>query len=121
MHCPLADVRILRQLETGVRSCLDYREEVATLIKNTLKENNLAVQSIAGYASIDIKEDEPAISSLHNVNFFSAEELNAFAPKLKTPSGYVMAEVGTPGVAEAAALAAAGPDAELIVPKVRDG
>ena len=95
------------------------REEVATLIKNTLKENNLAVQSIAGYASIDIKEDEPAISSLYNVNFFSAEELNAFAPKLKTPSGYVMAEVGTPGVAEAAALAAAGPDAELIVPKTK--
>ncbi len=95
------------------------REEVTTLINNTLKENNLAVQSIAGYASIDIKEDEPAISSLYNVNFFSAEELNAFAPKLKTPSGYVMAEVGTPGVAEAAALAAAGPDAELIVPKTK--
>ncbi len=30
-----------------------------------------------------------------------------------------MAEVGTPGVAEAAALAAAGPDAELIVPKTK--
>jgi cobalt-precorrin 5A hydrolase/precorrin-3B C17-methyltransferase len=37
-------------------------EEVATLIKNTLKENNLAIQSVAGYASIDIKEDEPNIS-----------------------------------------------------------
>ena len=30
-----------------------------------------------------------------------------------------MAEVGTPGVAEAAALAAAGPDAELIVAKTK--
>ena len=52
-------------------------------------------------------------------DYFSAEELNAFAPKLKTPSDYVMAEVGTPGVAEAAALAAAGPDAELIVAKTK--
>ncbi len=94
-------------------------EEVATLIKNTLKENNLAIQSVAGYASIDVKEDEPAISSLYNVNYFTAEELNAFAPKLKTPSDYVMSEVGTPGVAEAAALAAAGPDAELIVAKTK--
>jgi cobalt-precorrin 5A hydrolase/precorrin-3B C17-methyltransferase len=95
------------------------RKEVVTLIKSTLKENNLAIQSVAGYASIDLKEDEPAISSLYNVNYFTAEELNALAPKLKTPSDYVMSEVGTPGVAEAAALAAAGPDAELIVPKTK--
>jgi cobalt-precorrin 5A hydrolase/precorrin-3B C17-methyltransferase len=95
------------------------REEVAALIKNTLKENNLAIQSVAGYVSIDVKEDEPAISSLYNVNYFTAEELNALAPKLKTPSDYVLSEVGTPGVAEAAALAAAGPDAELIVPKTK--
>jgi cobalt-precorrin 5A hydrolase/precorrin-3B C17-methyltransferase len=92
---------------------------VSTLIKNTLKENNLAPQSVAGYASIDLKEDEPAISALYNVCFFTAEELNALSPKLKTPSDYVLAEVGTPGVAEAAALAAAGPDAELIVPKTK--
>ena len=74
---------------------------------------------MAGFASIDLKEDEPAIDALCNVRFFSAEELNALAPKLKTPSDYVKAEVGTPGVAEAAALAAAGPDAELIVPKTK--
>ena len=53
------------------------------------------------------------------MRFFSAEELNALAPKLKTPSDYVLAEVGTPGVAEAAALAAAGSDAELIVAKTK--
>jgi cobalt-precorrin 5A hydrolase / precorrin-3B C17-methyltransferase len=95
------------------------REEVVTLIKDTLKANNLSIQSVAVYASIDLKEDEPAISSLCNVNFFTAEELNALSPKLKTPSDYVMSEVGTPGVAEAAALAAAGLDAELIVPKTK--
>jgi cobalt-precorrin 5A hydrolase/precorrin-3B C17-methyltransferase len=94
-------------------------QEVSKLIEDTLKANNLSIQSVAGFASIDLKEDEPAIDALCNVRFFSAEELNALAPKLKTPSDYVMAEVGTPGVAEAAALAAAGPDAELIVAKTK--
>ncbi len=94
-------------------------QEVSELVENTLKAHNLSIQSVAGFASIDLKEDEPAIAALCNVRFFSAEQLNAFAPKLKTPSNYVMAEVGTPGVAEAAALAAAGPDAELIVAKTK--
>ncbi|MEQ1524050.1 MAG: cobalamin biosynthesis protein, partial [Aestuariivirga sp.] len=94
-------------------------QEVSDLVESTLKANNLSIQSVAGFASIDLKEDEPAIDALCNVRFFSAEELNAFTPKLKTPSDYVMAEVGTPGVAEAAALAAAGPDAELIVAKTK--
>jgi cobalt-precorrin 5A hydrolase / precorrin-3B C17-methyltransferase len=94
-------------------------EDVTALINDTLAQNNLAAQSIAGYASIDLKEDEPAIASLHNVSFFTADELNAFAPLLKTPSNIVMAEVGTPGVAEAAALAGAGPGAELIVAKTK--
>ena len=95
------------------------QQEVSDLVESTLKANNLSIQSVAGFASIDLKEDEPAIDALCNVRFFSAEELNALAPKLKTPSDYVMAEVGTPGVAEAAALAAAGPEAELIVAKTK--
>jgi cobalt-precorrin 5A hydrolase/precorrin-3B C17-methyltransferase len=94
-------------------------QEISDLIESTLKANNLSIQSVAGFASIDPKEDEPAIEALCNVRFFSAEELNALAPKLKTPSDYVMAEVGTPGVAEAAALAAADPGGELIVPKTK--
>lgn len=94
-------------------------QEISDLVESTLKANNLSIQSVAGFASIDLKEDEPAIDALCNIRFFSAEELNALAPILKTPSDYVMSEVGTPGVAEAAALAAAGPDAELIVPKTK--
>jgi cobalt-precorrin 5A hydrolase / precorrin-3B C17-methyltransferase len=94
-------------------------QEVSELVEDTLKANDLSIQSVAGFASIDLKEDEPAIDALCNMRFFSAEELNALAPKIKTPSDYVMAEVGTPGVAEAAALAAAGPDAELIVAKTK--
>ncbi len=93
--------------------------EVEELIKTTLEANNLSIRAVAGFASLDLKEDEPALESLCNVRFFSAAELNALAPRLKTPSDYVLAEVGTPGVAEAAALAAAGPEAELIVAKTK--
>jgi cobalt-precorrin 5A hydrolase / precorrin-3B C17-methyltransferase len=94
-------------------------QEVSELIEKTLRENNLAIQSVKGFASIDLKEDEPAIAQLCNVRYFTALELNALSPKLLTPSDYVKSEVGTPGVAEAAALAAAGPDAELIVAKTK--
>ncbi len=94
-------------------------EEVRTLIKSTFAEHNLSTQSIGTYASIDLKQDEPAIAGVQNVIFFTVEELNAQSSKLKNPSEYVKSEVGTPSVSEASALAAAGPDAELIVEKIK--
>ena len=94
-------------------------EDVRTLIKETFASNNLAEASIATFASIDLKEDEPALNTLGQVSYFTADELNQQIPKLKTPSDYVKSEVGTPSVAEASALAAAGPDAELIVAKTK--
>jgi cobalt-precorrin 5A hydrolase/precorrin-3B C17-methyltransferase len=53
------------------------------------------------------------------VRFFTAAELAAESPRLKNPSDVVAKEVGTPGVAEAAALAAAGTRSELIVEKTK--
>ncbi len=94
-------------------------EEVRTLINETLAANNLAEASIATFASIDLKEDEPALNALHPVTYFTANELNEYAHKLKSPSDFVKSEVGTPSVAEASALAAAGPDSELIVAKTK--
>ena len=92
-------------------------EEVRTLIRSTFAKHNLSMHSVAYYASIDMKQDESAIAELVNVVFFTAEELNAQSSKLKNPSDYVKSEIGTPSVAEASALAAAGPDSELIVEK----
>ena len=96
-------------------------EEVNSLIAETLKTHNFAYEAIACYTSIDLKEDEPAIFDLgyREMRFFSADELREHIPKLKSPSEVVEREVGVPGVAEAAALAAAGPDSELIVPKTK--
>lgn len=93
--------------------------EVKQLLDDTLAKHNLAPQSVLQYASIDLKEDEPAINQFDNVFFFTTDQLKAEAPRLATPSTIVEQEVGVPGVAEAAALALAGPNGKLIVPKVK--
>ncbi len=95
------------------------RQEVRTLIKETLSAHGLSRQAVCIYASIDLKEDETAITSLYNVVFFNSEQLNAQSSKVQNPSEIVQAEVGTPSVAEASALAAAGPNSELIVAKTK--
>jgi cobalt-precorrin 5A hydrolase / precorrin-3B C17-methyltransferase len=94
-------------------------EEVQELLNSTLKAHNLSPKSIAVFASIDLKEDEAAISALGNVVYFSADELAKQNHRIKTPSDYVNDTVGTPSVAEAAALAAAGDEATLIVAKTK--
>lgn len=99
-------------------------DEMIALVEHTLAQHGLAKASLAAIASIDLKEDEAAIAALSRhlgipFRVFSAAELNAQSPRLKTPSAVVMAEVGCPGVAEGAALAAAGPHSELIVAKTK--
>jgi cobalt-precorrin 5A hydrolase/precorrin-3B C17-methyltransferase len=97
-------------------------QEVSDLVDQTLKANNLSRDSIACYASIELKEDEPAITSLADrahMRFLTAEELAEQSPRIANPSEVVRQETGTPSVAEAAALAAAGPDSELLVTKTK--
>ena len=98
--------------------------EVIALVDTVLKQAGLAPAAIACLASIDVKSDEAAIHATARhfgvpARFFTAAELSAEAPRLKNPSEIVAKEVGTPGVSEAAALAAAGGDAELIVEKTK--
>lgn len=97
-------------------------EELIRLVEETLAENNLAPEAIAGVYSIDVKMDETAMHALgahlgRPVRFFDAARLEEETPRLVTPSDVVFREVGCHGVSEGAALAAAGPDAALIVPK----
>lgn len=91
--------------------------EVLDLIQTTLAEHNIAPESVAHFATIDLKEDEAAISNLGEVRYFSTSELNSESHRILRPSETVRAEVGTPSVAEAAALAATGPLGSLIVAK----
>ena len=92
------------------------------LVKETLSAAGISPLAISAVCSIDLKSDEPAVHGVakyfgQRARFFTAEELEAETPRLATPSDIVFKEVGCHGVCEGAALAAAGPDGELIVPK----
>ena len=85
-------------------------------VNTTLAELNLAPEAVAGVATADRKADEPALLDLAQrrgwpLRCFPAEQLAAVT--VPNPSAAVAAELGTASVAEAAALLAAGPAAQL--------
>jgi cobalt-precorrin 5A hydrolase len=89
-------------------------------VTQLLAKSGLSAKSVKAVASIDKKADEPALLALGQrygwpLRFFSAEELDA-VPGIETPSETVKRHVGTRGVAEPAALLAAGA-AQLLVSK----
>ncbi|HEX2041084.1 MAG TPA: precorrin-3B C(17)-methyltransferase [Acidimicrobiales bacterium] len=92
--------------------------EVAELVASALRGAGLAAASVAEVATIDRRAGDPAVGALGlPVRAFSAAELAAAASLVPSPSAVVAAAVGTPSVAEAAALLAAGPGARLVVTK----
>ena len=89
-------------------------------LESTLRDQNLALEAIAGIATADRKADEPALLALAEqhgwpLRCFRAEQLSSV--KVPNPSAVVAAELGTGSVAEAASLLAAGPQATLLVEK----
>ncbi|MFV2091668.1 MAG: precorrin-3B C(17)-methyltransferase [Hyphomicrobiales bacterium] len=96
--------------------------ELDSLVSQTLDSAGLSPQAIGVVVTLDLKEDEGAVadlaSRLHRpARYFTADALEAEHARLATPSQLVFNEVGCHGVAEGAALAAVGPDGELIVTK----
>lgn len=97
--------------------------EVRALIDAVLAEGGLAAGSVRCLATLDLKADEAGIVEVARergweVVAYPAAALAAVA--VPNPSEVVRAEVGTPSVAEAAALHAAlayGRGAELVVDK----
>jgi len=97
-------------------------QEVIQLVDDALAAHSIARGAIAGIASIDLKADETAIHAAANhlgvpVRFFDAATLEMQTPRLVNPSKVVFDEVGCHGVSEGAALAATGPDSELVAAK----
>jgi cobalt-precorrin 5A hydrolase/precorrin-3B C17-methyltransferase len=85
------------------------RELIEQAIAETCQTYHLATEAIAGIVSIDLKADETGIVEVcqrRNLIFktFTAEQLNQV--NVPTPSEVVKQEVGTPSVAEAAAILA---------------
>ncbi|WP_042376072.1 precorrin-3B C(17)-methyltransferase [Streptacidiphilus melanogenes] len=94
-------------------------EEILELVRTALADAGLDVRSLHGLSSVDAKADEPGLLAAAAelgvpVRFFTADELAAVA--VPNPSDAPLAAVGTPSVAEAAALLGAGAT-ELLVPK----
>ncbi len=97
-------------------------EELSALVSDAMQSASVAPGAVAGVFSIDVKADEGAVVALARelgvaFRVFDATTLEAEAPRLANPSDIVFAEVGCHGVAEGAALAAAGPDSTLIFEK----
>ncbi|GGE17087.1 precorrin-3 methylase CobJ [Aureimonas endophytica] len=97
-------------------------EEAIALAESVLAEAGLSPLALAGVFSLDLKADEPAVHAVADhfgvpARFFGAEELEAETPRLANPSDLVFRETGCHGVAEGAALAAAGPEGVLVVAK----
>ncbi|MFI6351590.1 precorrin-3B C(17)-methyltransferase [Streptomyces sp. NPDC050743] len=94
-------------------------EEVLGLIEGALREAGLSPKSVAELATVDAKAKEPGLVAAAGrlgvpLVTYSAGELAAV--EVPNPSEAPLAAVGTPSVAEAAALVRGG---ELLVPKAK--
>jgi cobalt-precorrin 5A hydrolase/precorrin-3B C17-methyltransferase len=96
--------------------------EIADLVRSSLAEAGLAAGAVAAVVSVELKLAEPAIHALAAelgvpARFFPASRLLDETPRLSERSPAAFRATGCWGVAEGAALAAAGPDGVLVVPK----
>ncbi|MEM6357559.1 MAG: precorrin-3B C(17)-methyltransferase, partial [Pseudomonadota bacterium] len=97
-------------------------DEMIALVQQSLADAGLSAGAVAGVFSLDLKADEAAVHALAGnldapARFFDAATLEAATPRLATPSETVFREVGCHGVAEGAALVAAGSAAGLVLTK----
>ncbi|MFF3646852.1 Rv2231c family pyridoxal phosphate-dependent protein CobC [Streptomyces sp. NPDC002564] len=105
-------------LVVGVGACEDApAAEVLGLVRDAVREAGFPEGAVAELATVDVKGAEPAIvgaAAWFGVPLvtYSARELAGVA--VPNPSARSRAAVGTPSVAEAAALCGGG---ELLVPK----
>jgi cobalt-precorrin 5A hydrolase / precorrin-3B C17-methyltransferase len=84
-------------------------------IESVCRQHHLAVEAVAGIATLDLKSDEVGLLAYAQaknwpLRCFSAETLAAV--EVPSPSAVVNNAVGTPSVCEAAAIVAAGGHAE---------
>lgn len=95
-------------------------DEVYGLVLDGLRDAGLSVLSVVALATVDAKADEPGIvgaAARFGVPLRTYAAGALAEVDVPNPSDAPLAAVGTPSVAEAAALAAAGRGGELLVPK----
>lgn len=97
-------------------------QELLDHVQAVLAAEGIDADAVACIATIDLKAGAPAIEAVARALdvplwLFSAAELEAQTARLAHPSSAVFARIGCHGVAEGAALAAAGQQGHLIVDK----
>lgn len=95
---------------------------LAALVDEVLAKAGLSRHAVACVVSHELKAAEPAVHALAGklgvpARFFDGERLLVETSRLTARSEAVFRATGCWGVAEGAALAAAGPEASLVVPK----
>jgi cobalt-precorrin 5A hydrolase / precorrin-3B C17-methyltransferase len=96
--------------------------EISQLARSALADAGLATDAVAAVVSIMLKRGEPGIHALAAelgvpARFFEASRLLEETPRLSERSAAAFRATGCWGVAEGAALAAAGLDGVLVVAK----
>lgn len=97
------------------------RQLMEQAIRQVCEQHQLAIPAISGIATLDLKADETGLVELcQQANWplqsYSPEDLQAIS--VPTPSEIVNTEVGTPSVAEAAALKAAQQTTLLVTKQI---
>jgi cobalt-precorrin 5A hydrolase len=97
-------------------------EAIVELVQRALADCGQA-EGVRRLFSLEDKRDEPGLRAAAqalgcDLVFLSREALGAEAPRLLTRSAAVQSRFGLDSVAEAAALAGAGPDARLLGPRI---
>ncbi len=97
--------------------------EIEAAIRAALAKAGIAAHALGAIATATAKQNETGIETAAanfgvSVVLVSDAELQAAGARTATKSERVLALMGVPSVAEAAALAAAGPSARLISPRL---
>lgn len=98
--------------------------DLQSLVDACLHSAKLKASEIGLIASIESRAGSGLADALAarlglRARYFPAARLEAETPRLANPSAALFLRIGCHGVAEAAALAAAGPEARLILPKTK--
>lgn len=98
-------------------------DEIVMLVEQALERAALAPDSLSRLATIEVLATQPAFSEAARrlnaiASSVAAPDLANAAPRVRTQSARSIAAHGVGSVAEAAALAAAGPRAELILERI---
>ncbi|MEX0607283.1 MAG: cobalamin biosynthesis protein [Halofilum sp. (in: g-proteobacteria)] len=104
-------------------------EPLRSLLDTALERAAIERRNLTALATIDAKQDEPALRQLAQelgleLRAWPAPALRAFEHRLTSRSERAFAQFGCHGIAEAAALATAeanGRESELAVPRMTNG